>query len=100
MNLPKHPQFNSFTTKIIGPKQSTEPQAGLDSATRAGTLARLIVKAIVAGGDPDEVLSYNPIQWTNATHEPFPETYDWLEPVDVVVNGRNDSFSQRLIISG
>lgn len=63
--------------------------------TRAGPLARLIVKAIAAGGDPDEVLSYNPVQWTNATHHPFPPSSDWLNPIDVVINEHEDSFSQR-----
>ncbi|KAF9481525.1 hypothetical protein BDN70DRAFT_876169 [Pholiota conissans] len=81
---------------IIGPKASTEPQAGLDTQMRAGRLARLIVKAIAAGGDPDEVLSYNPIQWTNATHHPLPPASDWLKPVDVIINRHKDSFSQRL----
>ena len=81
--------------QIIGPKASTEPQAGLDSTTRAGLLARLIVKNIAAGGDPEELLSYNPVQWTNATHHQLPATSDWLQPVDVTINGHEDSFSQR-----
>ncbi|KIM40180.1 hypothetical protein M413DRAFT_446340 [Hebeloma cylindrosporum] len=73
---------------IIGPKKSTEPQAGLDSTTRAGPVARLIVESIVSGGDPEELLSYNPIQWTNASHHPFPAASEWLKPVDVTINGR------------
>ncbi|KAF5322155.1 hypothetical protein D9619_001894 [Psilocybe cf. subviscida] len=81
---------------IIGPKSSTEPQAGLDSTTRAGSLARLIVKKIADGADPDELLSYNPVQWTNATHHQLPAISDWLQPVDVTINGHEDSFSQRL----
>ncbi|KAJ3516434.1 hypothetical protein NLJ89_g1137 [Agrocybe chaxingu] len=80
---------------IIGPKKSTEPQAGLDSTTRAGPLARLIVQKIVDGGDPEELLSYNPIQWTNATHHPFSNSSDWLKPVKVTINGHKDAFSQR-----
>ncbi|KDR75803.1 hypothetical protein GALMADRAFT_248517 [Galerina marginata CBS 339.88] len=81
---------------IIGPKESTEPQAGLDTKTRAGPLAQLIVHTIASGGDPKEMLSYNPIQWTNASHLPFPAQSDWLKPVDVLINGHQDSFSQRL----
>ncbi|CAA7259117.1 unnamed protein product [Cyclocybe aegerita] len=81
---------------IIGPKKSTEPQAGLDSTARAGPLAQLIVQTIVDGGDPEELLSYNPIQWTNATHHPFSNSSDWLKPVQVTINGHEDAFSQRL----
>ncbi|KAF8967856.1 hypothetical protein BDZ97DRAFT_1801579 [Flammula alnicola] len=81
---------------IIGPKESTEPQAGLDSTTRAGPLARLIVEKIASGADPEEILSYNPIQWTNASHHQFPATSNWLKPVGVIINGHEDSFSQRL----
>lgn len=82
---------------IIGPKESTEPQAGLDSKIRAGPLAQRIVKRILDGADPEELLSYSPQQWTNASHVPFPADFDWLHPVvDVDVNGRADAFSPRL----
>ncbi|KAF5321011.1 hypothetical protein D9619_001895 [Psilocybe cf. subviscida] len=82
---------------IIGPKASTEPQAGLDSTTRAGLLARLIVQKIVAGGDPDQHLLYNPVQWTDAQHRRLPATSNWLQSrFDLEINGREDSFSQRL----
>ncbi|KAG7098678.1 hypothetical protein E1B28_000592 [Marasmius oreades] len=82
---------------IVGPKSTTEPQAGLDSATRAGSLAQLIVKNIAAGGDPEELLEYNPIQWSNASHVKFANGTDWMEPLDNrKVNGREDPFSQRL----
>ncbi|KAF9566684.1 hypothetical protein CPC08DRAFT_681942 [Agrocybe pediades] len=82
---------------IIGPKESTEPQAGLDSSTRAGPLAQLIVQKIASGGDPDELLSYNPVQWTNASHHAFPSLTNWMKPtIDTVINGKHDSFSQRL----
>ncbi|KAK0485881.1 hypothetical protein IW261DRAFT_1452570 [Armillaria novae-zelandiae] len=82
---------------IIGPKESTEPQAGLDSKIRAGPLAQLIVKNILDGADPEELLSYSPQQWTNASHVPFPADYDWLHPVvDVDINGHADAFSPRL----
>ncbi|PBK91572.1 hypothetical protein ARMGADRAFT_1054240 [Armillaria gallica] len=82
---------------IIGPKKSTEPQAGLDSKIRAGPLAQLIVKNILDGADPEELLSYGPQQWTNASHVPFPADYDWLSPVvKMSINGRADAFSPRL----
>ncbi|KAF8161177.1 hypothetical protein B0H34DRAFT_781781 [Crassisporium funariophilum] len=81
---------------IIGPKETTIPQAGLDTTTRAGPLARLIVQAIADGGDPEELLSYNPIQWTNASHHPFPGSHNWLKPVHTTINGHDDAFSQRL----
>ncbi|KAJ7597534.1 hypothetical protein C8J56DRAFT_322295 [Mycena floridula] len=82
---------------IVGPKGTTEPQAGLDTKTRAGPLAHLIVKRIVAGGDPEELLSYNGVQWKNATGISFESSTDWLEPhVKTVINGREDAFSQRL----
>lgn len=82
---------------IIGPKKSTEPQAGLDSKIRAGPLAQLIVKNILDGADPEELLSYSPQQWTNASHVPFPADYDWLHPVvKMSINGRADAFSPRL----
>ncbi|KAK0212757.1 hypothetical protein DFS33DRAFT_1249679 [Desarmillaria ectypa] len=82
---------------IIGPKESTEPQAGLDSKTRAGPLAQLIVKKILDGADPEELLSYSPQQWTNASHVPFPADYHWLRPVvNLSINGHADTFSPRL----
>ncbi|PPQ97377.1 hypothetical protein CVT26_006611 [Gymnopilus dilepis] len=81
---------------IIGPKRSTVPQAGLDTTTRAGPLAQLIVEEIISGSDPDEVLLYNPIQWSNASHHPFPAQSAWLKPVEVTINGHRDAFSQRL----
>ncbi|RDB24235.1 Peptidase S41 family protein ustP [Hypsizygus marmoreus] len=82
---------------IIGPSDTTEPQAGLDTTTRAGPLAQLIVKRIAEGGDPQELLYYNPIQWTNASHLPFPASVDWLQPVvKKTINGHEDAFSQRL----
>ncbi|KAF9049822.1 hypothetical protein BJ165DRAFT_1454055 [Panaeolus papilionaceus] len=81
---------------IIGPSETTEPQAGLDSVIRAGPLAQLIVKTIVGGMDPLALLSYNPTQWTNATHHQFPATADWIKPYSVEINGHQDAFSQRL----
>ena len=81
--------------QIIGPKRSTVPQAGLDTTTRAGPLAQLIVEQIISGSDPDEVLLYNPIQWSNASHHPFPAQSAWLKPVEVTINGHRDAFSQR-----
>lgn len=88
-----------YFTQIIGPKDSTEPQAGLDTTTRAGPMARLIVKAISDGGDPEQLLSYNSFQWSNASHHPFPVASDWLKPVSLTINGHKDYFSQRYVKS-
>jgi hypothetical protein len=82
--------------QIVGPKSTTVPQPGLDTKARDGPLAQLIVQKIIAGADPDQFLLYNPAQWTNASNVPFANTTDWLvPPVDVVINGRPDAFSQR-----
>ncbi|KAH8828086.1 hypothetical protein DL96DRAFT_1797327 [Flagelloscypha sp. PMI_526] len=82
---------------IIGPKDSTEPQAGLDTTARASHLARSIVREISKGGDPSNVLLYNPSQWRNATHHSFPNATNWLKDVhEIEINGRKDAFSQRL----
>ncbi|KAL0578755.1 hypothetical protein V5O48_003253 [Marasmius crinis-equi] len=82
---------------IVGPKSTSEPQAGLDSATRAGPLTQLIVQKIAEGGDPEELLEYNGVQWTNASHVRFENGTNWLKPLDKrVVNGHPDPFSQRL----
>ncbi|KAI0667292.1 hypothetical protein C8Q78DRAFT_1175982 [Trametes maxima] len=82
---------------IAGPKATTQPQAGLDTETRAGPLAQLIVKQISAGADPNNNLLYNPLNWRFANNTPFPAELDWLQPpVPKVINGRQDAFSQRL----
>ncbi|KAI0659833.1 hypothetical protein C8Q70DRAFT_914914 [Cubamyces menziesii] len=82
---------------IAGPKSTTEPQAGLDTETRDGPLAQLIVKQIVAGADPNNFLLYNPLNWRFANNTPFPAGFDWLQPpVEIVINGRQDAFSRRL----
>jgi len=82
---------------ISGPRNSTEPNAGLYTQTRASPLARLIVKQIVAGEDPKEFLMYNPLNFKFGNNTDFPAKYDWLEdPVKKVINGHDDAFSQRL----
>ncbi|KAG6886018.1 hypothetical protein C0993_006134 [Termitomyces sp. T159_Od127] len=81
---------------IIGPKYTTEPQAGLDTTIRAGPLAQSITKKISEGGDPDELLYYNPIQWTNASHLPFSKPNEWFTPTVKTINGHKDAFSPRL----
>jgi len=83
---------------IIGSKSTTEPQAGLDTITRAGPLAQLIVQRIVQDGmDPDKLLYYNPTQWTNASNIPFTPGTDWMKPLtELKTNGHEDLFSQRL----
>lgn len=85
---------------IIGPKSTTEPQAGLDTTLRVGPLAQLVSEAIANGSDPSVLLYYNSAQWTNETHQKFPETSsdepNWLNPRKLVVNGKDDMFSARL----
>ncbi|TFY69582.1 hypothetical protein EVG20_g3099 [Dentipellis fragilis] len=82
---------------IVGPKSTSVPQAGLDTKTRAGPLAQLIVEAIVKGADPDSLLMYNPDQWRFANNTPFPASFDWLQqPVRTVINGHPDAFSLRI----
>ncbi|KAJ7577017.1 hypothetical protein C8J56DRAFT_1061728 [Mycena floridula] len=83
---------------IIGPKDTTTPQAGLFTTTRDGPLAQLIVQQIVQNNaDPDAQLLYNPLQWRSFNGTPFGATEDWLQPpVAKVINGRKDAFSQEL----
>uniref|UniRef100_A0A0W0FIA0 Uncharacterized protein n=1 Tax=Moniliophthora roreri TaxID=221103 RepID=A0A0W0FIA0_MONRR len=83
---------------IAGPKDTTVPQAGLDTKARNPPLAREIVNAIITQNrDPQNQLLYNPIQWVNASNQPFNADDNWLiPPVNVTVNGRADQFSQRL----
>ncbi|KAH8114000.1 hypothetical protein DFH11DRAFT_1509631 [Phellopilus nigrolimitatus] len=82
---------------IAGPKNTTVPQAGLFTEARDGPLAQLIVQAIVNGADPNNELLYNSLNWAFANNTPFPANFDWLQPpVQKVINGRADAFSQRL----
>ncbi|KAH9932970.1 uncharacterized protein B0H18DRAFT_870866 [Fomitopsis serialis] len=82
---------------IAGPKDTTIPQAGLQTQTRASPLAQLIVKNIASGADPENLLLYNPLNWEYANNTPFPGTENWLQPpVKKTVNGVEDTFSQRL----
>ncbi|KAJ7446155.1 hypothetical protein B0H11DRAFT_1746039 [Mycena galericulata] len=82
---------------LIGPKNTTEPQAGLDTTIRAGTLAQLVVEQINRGADPEELLSYNPTQWKNSSNIPYSVETHWLQPtVNLTINGHKDAFSPRL----
>ncbi|KAI8972883.1 hypothetical protein BD414DRAFT_448245 [Trametes punicea] len=82
---------------IAGPKNTTVPNAGLQTEVRDGPLAQLIVKQIIAGADPDDFLLNNPINWRFVNGTQFPADFDWLQPpVDVVINGVPDAFSRRL----
>ncbi|KAG5639624.1 hypothetical protein H0H81_010826 [Sphagnurus paluster] len=80
---------------IIGPSKTTEPQAGLDTTIRAGPLAQLIAKKVSEGGDPDELLYYNPTQWTNASHIHFSNSSEWFRPITKTIHGNQDAFTQR-----
>jgi len=82
---------------IVGPKDTTEPQAGLYTETRAQPLAQAITAAIANGADPDLDLLYNPLNWAFANNTHFPAEYDWLkDPVRKVINDNEDFFSQEL----
>lgn len=83
---------------IIGPKNTTVPQAGLFTEARDGPLAQLIVQQIIDKKlDPDNQLLYNPVQWSAFNGTPFPATDNWLvPPVKKIINGRMDAFSQEL----
>ncbi|KAF5371732.1 hypothetical protein D9758_003447 [Tetrapyrgos nigripes] len=83
---------------IVGPKNSSEPQAGLDTKARAGELAKLLVKTVVENHTDPHVLSlFNPRLWTNDDNVPFGPDADWMEPVvEETINGHLDAFSQRL----
>lgn len=91
------PPLILILAQIAGPKSTTVPQAGLNTTARAGPLAQLITKALVAnpGLDPDVDILYNPLNWffpQNNTE--FTSTFNWLEPpVKKVLNGRADAFS-------
>ncbi|KAF7325770.1 Peptidase S41 family protein ustP [Mycena kentingensis (nom. inval.)] len=83
---------------IIGPKDTTVPNAGLETTARAGPLAQEIVQQIIDNDlDPNQNLLYNPRNWANASGVDFPATRNWLRPpVTVTINGRPDAFSERL----
>ncbi|KZT70029.1 hypothetical protein DAEQUDRAFT_690052 [Daedalea quercina L-15889] len=82
---------------IAGPKDTTIPQAGLQTQTRASPLAQLIVSKIAGGADPKNILLYNPLAWEYANNTPFSGDEDWLQPpVKKTINGVEDLFSQRL----
>lgn len=50
---PRYSTSRSMLFQIVGPKRTSEPQAGLDTTTRAGPLAQLIVRRIAEGADPE-----------------------------------------------
>ncbi|KAF9525913.1 hypothetical protein CPB83DRAFT_858837 [Crepidotus variabilis] len=83
---------------IAGPKETTEPQAGLYTTARAGPLARLISETIAEYKvDPDNLLLYNSLNWAYANNTSFPPNYDWVSPVvPKFINGHQDAFTQRL----
>ena len=82
---------------ISGAKNTTEPQAGLYTETRAQPLAQAITATIASGADPNFELLHNPVNWAFGNNTVFPENYDWLkEPVRKVINAHEDSFSQKL----
>lgn len=85
--------------QIVGPKDTSVPSAGLPATeTRAQPIARLIVDAISAGADPDDLLMYNPLNWNFENGTAMPAETNWLDPpIDVIVNNHSDAFSQRSV---
>lgn len=83
--------------QIVGPKNTTQPQAGLDTKARAGPLAKLITETIITQNvDPNNALLFNPINWAFPNGTDFTRSQDWLEPsVQLTINGRQDEFSPR-----
>ncbi|TFK72083.1 hypothetical protein BDN72DRAFT_378506 [Pluteus cervinus] len=84
---------------LAGRKSSTDPQAELDSKIRAGPLAKAIAGFFGTGQnvDPDNLMLFNPRNMVDGNNQPFRNTTNWLEPsVDIIVNGRHDSFSRRI----
>lgn len=82
----------------MGPKSTTEPQAGLDTKARAGPLAQLIVDELVKNPklDPGRDLNYNPVNWRDANNVPFNASTNWLRPVvNKTINRQIDAFSPR-----
>ena len=86
-----------LSLQIVGPKSTTQPQAGLDTMARAGPLAKLITEAIINQHlDPNLQLLYNPLNWAFPNGTEFTSNHDWLDPsVDKVLNRRADEFSPR-----
>jgi hypothetical protein len=87
--------------QIVGPKTTSVPQAGLNTTTRDGELARKIVQQIVDNPDidPNLQLLYNPVQWRNASETFFPADDNWLlPPVNKTINGHPDAFSQLCVL--
>ncbi|KAJ2933708.1 hypothetical protein H1R20_g3345, partial [Candolleomyces eurysporus] len=81
---------------IVGPKSTTEPQAGLDTEARAGPLALSIVDELVKN-PRFPFLLYNPTNWRDANNVFFNASTNWLQPVvNKTINRRLDAFSPRI----
>jgi len=89
---------HQFLLQIVGPRDTSVPQAGLDTEVRGSPIAQAIVDVIVANPDldPSLALLYNPINWRDASNEFFQPSDDFYDPaVEKTINGRPDAFSQR-----
>ncbi|KAF8875475.1 hypothetical protein CPB85DRAFT_1235909 [Mucidula mucida] len=82
---------------IVGPKSTTVPQAGLNTTAAIQHIVQNIVDAPDTI-DPSNIMLYNPVNWYDVdTNAQFGLDVNWLEPpVEKVVNGRPDAFSQTL----
>lgn len=87
---------------LVGPRDTTEPLAGLVTALRATPLARKIVDRIVNDGyDPSNKLWYNSLGWKFANNTAIPKGYNWLTPgqdTPKEVNGRPEAFGDRYVL--
>lgn len=85
----------------MGPSNLTEPQGGFDTRMRYNSLASNITATIIKENGKRVTRGsqlYDPINWLfgNSTAK-FPPNYNFFEPpVQVVVNGQNDAFSQKI----
>lgn len=80
---------------LMGEIDDTHPQPGLDTTMRVTPVAQRIVKNMLLR-DPQELTIYNR-EWYNATNYPIDlQDEDWFRPINTTINGRHDSFSQRL----
>ncbi|KAK7057101.1 hypothetical protein R3P38DRAFT_2839312 [Favolaschia claudopus] len=96
--------FTAFMGSLLDGLQELKSQGAsrliVDVTNNGGgyiCIAHTIVEKINKGGDPEEVLSYNPSQWRNSSNLPFSVQSHWLRPtVNLTINGHEDAFSPRL----
>lgn len=84
---------------LAGPQPGLDVQPGLNGSVRAKDLPQKLVANIIAnttGVDATDSY-YNPSNWRDVNGQKFPANFNWLNPpVDMLVNGVLDKFSQRV----